>query len=223
MNAAHAPPNRDVSSEGHRTQGSTVPTISKALRETDRHHLYRPAEPFLEGHGPSGTWPSTNRPVIYTAYVVERCAKRMQPRHADVGDAVLLLSHCRACAGACRPGCRGLLTGHAATFLGAAPTGLCTRLAMLHRMACTFCGTRLTDLRADSANHCRKFTTAAHETSRSPANRSAIDVQRNALGHRLQVVFFQASGSTAIARARTFVTSVDTRLDAFVRHVSSLV
>ncbi len=71
-------------------------------------------------------------------------------------------------------------------------TGVCARLAMFVAVTLTFGGAGFADIGADTADVAQVVRTAAHEARGSPADRRAIAIQPNALGHRLHMRFVQA-------------------------------
>ena len=89
-------------------------------------------------------------------------------------------------------------------------------------MLCTLVATGLAHHRANLAHIFGERTCPRHEASGKAAQGGAVHVERNALGHRLHILFLQASRGAMIASVCAFVASVDTGLVQFMSHKSLL-
>jgi len=109
--------------------------------------------------------------------------------------------------------------GHAPALIGTPAAGGGTILAVLHLMLCAFVGAHVADRRARIANRFCSFATPCHHRCGRPAQLRAIDIERNAAGHHLDVVFLQASRGAHVARIGAIVTGFDTGFVLLVHDV----
>lgn len=81
---------------------------------------------------------------------------------------------------------------------------------MVHRMLRAFLPAGFADVRAQATDRGRLLTAPSHRASGHAAHLGAVDVERDASGHGLNVLLLQARRRTVIARGGTAVTGLDT-------------
>ena len=108
--------------------------------------------------------------------------------------------------------------GYLAALFSAAMAGLRACLAMLHVVLRTFIAARLADNGARFADFLQMATASRHHCGRYGADLSAVRIQRNALGHGLDVEFLQACRSAMVANCRAGSAGLHARAIRFVRH-----
>jgi hypothetical protein len=94
-------------------------------------------------------------------------------------------------------------------------------LAVLRLVLAAFIGTCFTDLRAHKANRASQRARSRHETAGQTTDGGAVDIERDAVRHHLDVIFLQTGAGAAIAGLRAGITAVDTCLKLIdVQHFS---
>jgi hypothetical protein len=86
------------------------------------------------------------------------------------------------------------------------------------RVLRTFGTARFADVRANPADLAGELAAAGHVPGGKPADRGAVHVQPDALGHHLHVLLAKASGRAVVASIRTAVARVDARLVLLMSH-----
>jgi hypothetical protein len=123
-------------------------------------------------------------------------------------------------AGATLCGIGRALRSHATTLFGAAPTCGSTLSAVIHVMPLALFGAEVTYIGALRADVCGELAPSAHETCHCPADRGAIEIERNAPGQSLRLRLLNTGESAMVAGSCAAVTCVDAGLHAFVGHDS---
>jgi hypothetical protein len=120
---------------------------------------------------------------------------------------------------AAKGACRSLLFGDRPARLGAASACLRACTAMVHVVARAFLAARLAKLGAEARDRHGVLAVARHHRCGEAAEVGAIDVERDAAGHRLHVVFEQAGGRATVAGIGAAITRLDGIAVGFRLHV----
>jgi hypothetical protein len=104
------------------------------------------------------------------------------------------------------------LLAHAAAFLGAPAAGLGACLAVLGLVVTAFVCAGFAHRGAEGARRTVVCAAARHEGDGQAANLGAIDVERDAAGHRFGVRLLQASDGAVVTGIGTLVASFDAGL-----------
>ena len=108
----------------------------------------------------------------------------------------------------------GLGRGRAAALFCAAAAGLGALAAVLHRrMLLALLRARVADVGARFADHPGELAAAAHVAHGKPADCGAIDVERDAAGEHLDVLFAQAGSGAVVAGDGAGVAGIDAGLE----------
>lgn len=99
---------------------------------------------------------------------------------------------------------------HGATGSSAELAGLRAFFAVIHNVFCAFGAARLAGLGAQRADSVALSTLTRDGGCCQATNIGALQVQSNAVGHRLWLVFIQASGCALEARSSTVVAGAKT-------------
>ena len=128
---------------------------------------------------------------------------------------VNLLVQCRGRA-FCRCGAR--CACHLSALRGAASTcfGACS--TVVHVVSLTFVSTGFAYMSARGTNNVCVLAIATHEACCHSTHRCTVDIQCNARGHCLHIVFRQARGCTVIAGVGAFITRINAILVLLVTH-----
>jgi hypothetical protein len=89
---------------------------------------------------------------------------------------------------------------------------------VIHRVLLALLRTRVADVGAQSTNIGGDFAAPAHELRGDPADRGAIQVERNTSRRRLDVLLLKTGQSTVIAGDRAVIAGIDAGLHALVCH-----
>ena len=109
-----------------------------------------------------------------------------------------------------------------AAFVGAALAGRRALLTVLHPVLGAFVTARLADLCARRAYGFCGFTGPGHCGRRYSADVGAVDVERNAPRHHLDVLFLEAGRGAVVAGFSAFVASPNAIGEFLVRHCDVL-
>lgn len=112
---------------------------------------------------------------------------------------------------------------HASALLGTATARLRALLAVIVLVLGALVAAGLADFGADPADLGRYVATASHETRGQPADGRTVNVERDAAGHHLHVLFLQAGRRAVVASVGAGAAGVDARLVLFVSHLKLLV
>jgi hypothetical protein len=113
------------------------------------------------------------------------------------------------CSGAC----------HATTLFRTAAAGFCAPATVLHVLVpLAFLGAFLTRVRAQLAQLGSPFAAASHEDGGRAAKFGAFEVEPDATGQHLDVLFVQAGNGTVFALDRAFIAGVDAAAHGFRCH-----
>jgi hypothetical protein len=107
---------------------------------------------------------------------------------------------------------------HAPAFLGAATAGFGAPLAVLSVMPRAFIAALLAHLGADFAYGARELAAAPHIGGGKAADLGAVQIERNALCHFLDVRFLEAGCSAVVASDGTVVAGFNAGLELSVWH-----
>ena len=114
----------------------------------------------------------------------------------------------------------GGLSGHLPTFLGALTAFLSafTTVVMVVGVLLTFLGTGITDFRAEFADVSRELAISGNKRSRRKADRGAVTVQADAVGHHSDVRFFQATVEALVTGNGAGQAGIETTLLLWIEH-----
>jgi hypothetical protein len=129
---------------------------------------------------------------------------------------VLVSMNTRRCRAAGAPGSGGGRTGDATAFLGTAPAGLSTTLAVLVLVLGALGAARVADVRAQPADGGHEAGAAAHVGCAAPADFGAVDAELGALRH-----IADAGVAATLALLCAIHAGVETRLMFLVGHLEA--
>ena len=110
-------------------------------------------------------------------------------------------------------------TGHATTFLGAAPAGFRAAPAVLHvAVLLAFLRTPFASVRTQLTELPGALTTARHHDGGGTANLGAFEVERDAAREHLDVLLVQTGGGAVFTLKRAFIARIDAATHGFVGH-----
>lgn len=161
-------------------------------------------------------WRGTVRRACYALHQLHREAtgKAGPQSRRDVQAPVRIARRMPAIALLCLSSARArhrqsMCAGHAPALIGTPAAGGSAILAVLHLVLCAFVGAHVANRRARGANRFCSIAAPCHHRCGYPAQLRAIDIERDAAGHHLDVVFLQASRRAHVASIGAIVTGFD--------------
>ena len=113
-------------------------------------------------------------------------------------------------------------SGHLAALFCATPARLSTLLAMVRLVLGAFVAAKLANIRAELADLLGAFAAARHVCGGEPADRGAVDIERDAARHHLHVGLLKTSRGAVVAGIGARVACVDAGLELLVCHLEEL-